>query len=63
MAVVDLDHRRRSLCEKADYAKGLAMQLRVILRENPNLPLPEDETDRLIRSLAMFVAASETYPR
>ncbi len=61
--VVDLKTHQDTLCQKADRAVGLALELRHILRNNPNLPLPEAETNDLIRHLAVFCAAAERYPR
>lgn len=59
----DLKDHQATLCEKADRAIGLAIELRHVLRNNPNLPLPEQETDDLIRALAVFCAAAASYPR
>ena len=61
--VTDLKTHQDTLCQKADRTIGLAIELRHLLRNNPNLPLPERETDALIRHLAAFCAAAERYPR
>lgn len=61
--VIDLTAHQASLCQRADELKGWAIRLKLALRNEVNLPLPERETDNLIRALAEFTAAAEGYPR
>lgn len=61
--VIDMNAHQASLCQRADEVKGWAIRLKLALRNEANLPLPERETDNLIRALAEFTAAAESYPR
>jgi hypothetical protein len=51
------------LTEKADVLIGDAILLKSKLKDACNFPIPDQETDDLIRALAVFVAAAERYQR
>lgn len=61
--VVSLKDHQVSLCQIADALIGDAILLKSKLKSSCNLPLPDRETDDLIRALAAFVAAAESYQR
>lgn len=59
--IADLAEHRRILDEKAEVALEHAMRLKMILQNTPSLPVPETETNDLIRALSAFLAATATY--
>lgn len=61
--VVSLRKHQQSLTEKADALIGDAILLKSKLKDACNFPIPDQETDDLIRALAVFVAAAERYQR
>lgn len=61
--IISLAEHQATLCERADAIIGEAIRLKSRLKNAVSEPLPEQETDDLIRALAVFVAAADRCPR
>lgn len=62
-AIESLAEHRQRLDNEAETIVGDAIRLKVRLKNAINVPLPEQETDDLIRALAVFQAAIERCAR
>ena len=61
--IEDLRHHQKDLASQADSLIDAAARLRFFLKKGASLPLPERETEDLIRSLGLFVRSALAYPR
>ena len=59
----ELMEHQEALCAKADEIIGLALRLRLKLRTADSAPLPEDETDVLLKALTDFIKEAQACQR
>lgn len=61
--IISIVELKAGACAEADAIIGQAIRLKHRLKNAISAPLPDAETDNLIRALAEFTAASERFPR